>query len=126
MRNAMEWVKENMISGEFLLLIPLAYLSLILFFGYKSVCMSYKNPKYAKYRYKEILWIRIFAKTTIFVPIFYWFLSHFRFFSLHTYAGFFISWLIWCAILFVFRKIYRKIRKSNKSRLPSSFYNKNN
>ncbi len=112
--------------ANLILLLPLACLSLILFLGYKSVCISYSKPKHAKTSYKEVLWIRILAKSTIFVPFMFWFLDIiiFRFFPIHRYIGFLISWNICCLLLLFFRRIHKKIRNNNSPKLPSPFYNK--
>ena len=105
--------------------------SLILYFGCKSAEVGVMS---LSKRYKTILWYRIFAKTLIPVPLVLWaiytigrlFFGYTVHFWECTKNDLIASWTIYCALIWVSRKIYRKIRKSNKSRLPSSFYNKNN
>ena len=106
--------------------------SIAILYGYKIRCNKFKEQKYKNYRYKKILWDLILTKTLIFVPFVYWILSKgcwflfkisvFRFNYLEYLVLFVISWLIWCAILLIVRKIYKKIRNNNSPKLPSSFY----
>jgi hypothetical protein len=120
----MELIKKCLISTEFWLLLPMACLSLMLFLGYKSLCVSYKNQKHAKTRYTEVLYVCIFVKSTIFAPFVFWILKMLIFqFYIPNWLGFWISWGVWCLILWFFRKIYKKIERSDSRKLPSSFYN---
>lgn len=121
-----EFVLSDRFMANLVLLLPLACLSLMLFLGYKSVCISFRNPKHVKTSYKEVLWIRIFVKSTIFVPFVYWFLDVivFRFLTLHRHIGFLISWSIWCLFILFFRRIYKRIRNNRSQKLPTAFYNK--
>jgi len=124
--DAMGTIREiiDSLSGETLvnlvLLLPMACLSLILFLGYKSVCVSYKNPKFAKIDYIKVLCLGIFIKSTIFVPLVRWLLDVVIFSSLD--IGFFTSWLVWCAVLWSWRKVYKKAGNNNSPKLPTSFY----
>ena len=127
----METIREiiSSLSGETLvnlvLLIPLACLSLVLFLGYKSICASYKEPKYAKMSYRKILWIRIFVKSTIFVPFISWLLDVIAFKS-SLLTGFGISWIVWCATIWCWRKIYKKSERTPLLKRRHRFITENN
>ena len=104
--------------------------SLILYFGCKSAEVGVMS---LSKRYRTILWYRIFAKTLIPVPLVLW--------AIHTIGRLFFgytvhfwectkndliaSWIIYCALIWVSRKIYRRIQRNKFEKLPSSFYDKN-
>ena len=113
--------------------------SLILSYMYNGEYESLKNQKCKRYRvvfqreirYRVVLWRLIFFKSLIFVPILMWIIFsvsllifNYRW-SLDFWSSFFVSWVLWCVMLWIDRKIFRKNRISRGQKLPSSFYNKN-
>ena len=103
--------------------------SFILYFGCKSAEVGVIS---LSKRYKTVLWSRIFAKTLIPVPLVLW--------AIHTVGRLFFgytvrfwectkndlisSWIIYCALIWISRKLSRTFRKNSTAKLPSSFYNK--
>ena len=90
------------------------------------------NEEVAKKRYKEYLKSLIAIKSTIPVPIFmgiFYVISRFVFHVDHDWiaanpwiigVGLVVCWVCWCLLLWICRRIYKKIRRNR--RLPSSFY----
>jgi len=101
--------------------------------GYKIRCKKLKGPEYKNYRYRKILWDLILCRTLIFVPFVAFVLSAccqslfkisiLNFNKLEWLVFINVAWLIWCTIIFVVRKIYKRIRNNNSPKLPTSFYN---
>ncbi len=101
--------------------------SLVIVYGYLR---DYRYQKYRKgMRYKTVLWNLVVLKSLMFVPIAEWIffvilecVGYHRRFGLGD--GFCITWIIWCLILWIDRKIARKDRFSKDQKTPSPFYDK--
>lgn len=90
------------------------------------------NEEFAKGRYKDFLKSLIAIKSTIPVPIFVGIFYIVGRFVFHVDRGWIaanpwiigvgvvVSWVFWCLLLWICRRIYKKIRRNQKQ--PSSFY----
>lgn len=106
-------------------------LSLGFFLVYKVREKELKNNK--NKHYKTVLLYRILMKTMIPIPIVCWVVFviaiecfNFKFDSYFNSDwfgfSFLLIWITWCATIWIFRKIYRKIRKNEPHKPPTSFY----
>ena len=122
----------NLVTPLVILVLCVTPISIILFSIYKGLKIDYKKPKYARSRYKYILWRLIFVKSTILAPVVWWVFD-----TIGRVTGssslplglreLSVAWFIWCAIIFIYRKLSRKIFRKNTDRAqeksPTPFYN---
>ena len=121
----------DLVTPLVILVLCVTPVSIMLFAIYKGLKIEYKEqPKYARSRYKYVLWRLIFVKSTIIAPVVWWVFdtigrvtgSSSLPFGLR---GFSAAWLIWWSIISVYRVLFRKFfRKSRaQGKQPSAFYN---
>lgn len=122
----------NLVTPLVIMVLCVLPMSVILFLAYKIAKIRFKKPKYARFRYKYTLWYLIFLKSTILVPIVWWVFDtnakmSFGFSIPFGIWELFIVWIIWCAIIFVYRKLFRKFFRKNQNgthrKSPTPFYN---
>ncbi len=95
------------------------------------------NEEFAKGRYKDFLKSLIVVKSTIPVPILVgvsytisrlvfhidreWIMSR----PWIICVALVVCWVFWCSLLWICRKIYKKIQKNSPQQVQSPFYDKN-
>ncbi len=94
------------------------------------------NEEFAKGRYKDFLKSLIAIKSTIPVPIFggiFYIVGRFVFHVDQDWISanpwiigvvLVVSWIFWCLLLWICRRIYKKIRRNSSQKHSSSFYGK--